>query len=259
MAVNRVVESLLKRDRLVVLAGLIVIIALAWGYLISLAAPMNDMQGDMSGMTQLRSWMTADALLTFGMWAAMMIGMMSPSATPMILLYARVCRKQAGGAQPFVPTGVFFLGYIAVWVAFSAVATLLQWGLEQAALLSPKLVSASPLLGALILIAAGVYQWMPTKGACLRHCRSPVEFLATHWRSATRGAFVMGLEHGVYCLGCCWALMLLLFVGGVMNLLWLAAIAVFVLVEKATPFGTVVSRVGAVLFIVAGAAILVAL
>lgn len=256
MTLDGAVENLLRRDRLVVLGGLITITVLAWVYLMTIAAQMNEMGGDMAGMAQLRSWMAVDFLLMFSMWAVMMLGMMVPSATPVILLYARVCRRQSNGGQPFAPTGAFFMGYITVWIAFSIAATMLQWGLEQAALLSSMMVSISPLFGGLVLIAAGIYQGMPYKKACLRHCRSPVEFLSTRWRPGVRGALVMGLEHGLYCLGCCWALMILLFVGGVMNLLWVATIAIFVLVEKVAPFGRVVGQVGAVLLVLGGVVVI---
>lgn len=252
MALDRAIERLLKRDRLVVLGGLIAVTALTWVYLFAIAAEM----GGIAGMAQLRPWTALDASLMFIMWAVMMIGMMVPSATPVILLYARVCRRQSNGEQPLVPTGAFTMGYITAWAAFSIAATALQWGLEQTALLSPMMVSTSSLFGGLVLIVAGVYQWMPYKNACLSRCRSPIEFLSTHWRAGVKGAFVMGLEHGLYCLGCCWALMILLFVGGVMNLLWVAAIAIFVLVEKVAPFGRVVGQVGAVLFVLAGLAVI---
>ena len=171
----------------------------------------------------------------------------------MVLLYARVLRHQAKHSKPLIPTGAFLGGYIAVWTLFSAAATALQWGLEQAALLSPMMVSTSVTLGGLLLLAAAIYQWTPTKDACLKRCRSPVWFLSGIWRDGSGGAFKMGLEHGAYCLGCCWALMLLLFVGGVMNLLCVAAITVFVLAEKVLPWGRLIGRFGSLLLGLAGA------
>ena len=258
MTLDAATEKLFKRDRLITLGGLIVITALAWLYLQALAAEMNDMRSmdGMAAMARLRPWTATDAWLTFVMWAVMMVAMMAPSATPVILLYARIYRGRDDERQPLAPTGAFFLGYIAVWIAFSLAMTALQWGLEQMALLSPMMTSASPVFGGLVLIAAGVYQWLPAKNVCLGHCRSPVHFLSTHWRAGAPGAFRMGLEHGVYCLGCCWVLMILLFVGGVMNLLWVAAMAVFVLVEKAAPFGRMAGRAGSILLIVGGIAVL---
>jgi predicted metal-binding membrane protein len=148
-----------------------------------------------------------------------------------------------------VPTAVFLAGYLTVWTAYSAAATLLQGALLEAALVSPMMVSTSPALGGGLLLAAGAFQWTPLKRACLNHCRSPLSVIMTQWREGTKGAFVMGLRHGSYCAGCCWILMALLFVAGVMNLLWVAAIAVFVLVEKAAPQGVWIGRAaGAAMF-----------
>jgi predicted metal-binding membrane protein len=255
MSVALAVETLLKRERLVVLAGVVVVAALAWLYLIELATAM----GGMADMMALKSWTLTDGALMFVMWAVMMLAMMLPSAAPMILLYALVWRKQRIEGSAYAPTGAFAAGYVAVWAAFSLLATALQWGLEQVALLSPAMVATSSLLGGAILIVAGVYQWTPYKHACLSRCRSPIYFLSRHWRSSTGGAFVMGVEHGAYCLGCCWVLMALLFVGGVMNLLWIAAIAFFVLIEKLLPHGNLVGRAGGLAMIGAGIAIIFAI
>ena len=253
MSVALAVETLLKRERLVVLTGVVIVAALAWLYLIELAA------AGMADMMALKPWTLTDGALMFVMWAVMMLAMMLPSAAPMILLYALVWRKQRIEGSAYAPTGAFAAGYVAVWAIFSLLATALQWGLEQVALLSPTMVATSSLLGAAILIAAGGYQWTPYKHACLSRCRSPIHFLSRHWRSSTGGAFVMGVEHGAYCLGCCWALMALLFVGGVMNLLWIAAIAFFVLIEKLLPHGNLLGRAGGLAMIGAGIAIILAL
>ena len=199
----------------------------------------------MQSMMALRPWTTLDAIFMFLMWAVMMVGMMTPSATPMILLYAMVSRKRAKADSPLISTAAFFAGYLAVWSAFSAAATGAQWGLERAALLSPMMTSTSAVFAGIVLIAAGLYQWTSCKNACLTRCREPVWFLSRIWRDGTGGAFRMGLVHGAFCLGCCWVLMALLFVGGVMNLLSVAAITVFVLVEKVTPFGRGIARVAA--------------
>jgi predicted metal-binding membrane protein len=192
----------------------------------------------------------------FLMWAVMMVAMMVPSAAPMILLFAAIHRKQRERGRGFAPVSAFVAGYIAIWSAFSLAATLLQWGLEQAALLSPMMVGTSPMLGGGLLVVAGLYQWTPLKQACLRYCRSPIQFLSHGMRKGSGGAFVMGLEHGAYCVGCCWILMGLLFVGGVMNLLWVAAIAVFVLLEKVLPFGVLGGRVTGALLALAGLIVL---
>jgi predicted metal-binding membrane protein len=236
----------------VVLGSIAAVTALAWLYLVVMAAGMTSM----ADMARLRPWTGAEAVMMFIMWAVMMVGMMLPSATPMVLLYARVCRKSLDMAAP--DTGAFVMGYVAVWTLFSAAATALQWGLEQAALLSPTMTSASPFFAGMVLVLAGLYQWTPAKQACLSRCRSPVEFLSTHWRPGAGGAFAMGLRHGAFCVGCCWALMALLFVGGVMNLLWVALITIFILLEKVVPFGHGVGKTAGALLALAGLAVIVA-
>jgi predicted metal-binding membrane protein len=235
----------------VVLGSIAAVTALAWLYLVVIAGMTS-----MADMARLRPWTGAEAVMMFIMWAVMMVGMMLPSATPMVLLYARVCRKSLDMAAP--DTGAFVMGYVAVWTLFSAAATALQWGLEQAALLSPTMTSASPFFAGMVLVLAGLYQWTPAKQACLSRCRSPVEFLSTHWRPGAGGAFAMGLRHGAFCVGCCWALMALLFVGGVMNLLWVALITIFILLEKVVPFGHGVGKTAGALLALAGLAVIVA-
>jgi predicted metal-binding membrane protein len=165
----------------------------------------------------------------------MMIAMMVPSASPMILLFASLQRRRREQRKPFLPTGIFLAGYFVTWTAFSFIASLIQWGLHSAALISPMMISTSPYLGSVLLISAGVFQWTPWKNACLYHCRSPISFLSVHWREEKAGALIMGIHHGTFCVGCCWVLMLLLFVTGVMNLFWVAIIAAFVMVEKVVP------------------------
>ncbi len=170
----------------------------------------------------------------------------------MTLIYAGVARKADAQNTPLAPTATFVAGYIVIWTLFSVGATVAQWLLEQAALLSPMMVTTSPSLGAGLLIAAGIYQWTPWKNRCLRHCRAPAHFFAQHWRSGAAGGFRMGLERGAFCLGCCWVLMGLLFLGGVMNLLWIAAITLFVLLEHVIPFGDQGGRIGGAAMILLG-------
>ncbi len=245
-------EAILKRDRAAVLAALIGITALAWAYLFLLAADMPDM-GSAATTARPRPWSALDFWLMFLMWAVMMVGMMAPSAAPMILLFANVQRKSREKGGPFIPTGAFLSGYLIAWTAFSLAAAAAQWALDQTALLSPMMASASPWLGGALLIAAGVYQLTPLKNACLAHCRAPLHFISHHWRPGPSGALRMGAEHGAFCVGCCWALMGLLFVAGVMNLIWVAVIAGFVLLEKVAPFGPRAGRwSGALLIILAG-------
>ena len=245
-------RSLPRRNRFAILASLFGITLLAWVYLIVMALGMEEVSMNSSGMMRIRPWSGLDFLLMFLMWAVMMVGMMLPTAAPMTLIYAAVARKAAAQATPVAPTAVFVAGYIVMWSLFSVVATLTQWGLDQAALLSPMMVSNSSALGAGLLIAAGIYQWTPFKDACLQHCRSPAHFFSQHWRSGAAGAFRLGLEHGAYCLGCCWVLMGLLFLGGVMNLLWIAGITLFVLLEKILPHGALGGRIAGVAMILAG-------
>jgi predicted metal-binding membrane protein len=230
--------SLPRRDRTAILTGLLGVSALAWVWLVSRAQHM-----DMGGMLEIRAWSATDFALMLAMWVVMMIGMMLPSAAPMTLIYAAIGRKAAREGTPIAPTAAFVSGYVVMWSLFSVAATLVQWGLERAALLSPMMVSTSPLLGGALLVGAGVYQWTPYKDACLQHCRAPGQLIAERWRPGVLGAGRMGLENGAYCLGCCWGLMALLFVGGVMNLLWIAAITAFVLIEKLLPWGPAAGRV----------------
>jgi predicted metal-binding membrane protein len=181
------------------------------------------------------------------MWTEMMVAMMIPSAAPMILTFAAVQRKRRDRETPFVPTGIFLLGYLAAWTGFSVLAAIAQWILHAEALLSPMMVGTSPILGGALLLAAGVFQWTGLKHSCLAQCRSPLNFLLSDWRDGHWGAFRMGLKHGTYCIGCCWFLMALLFVAGVMNLWWIAIIAAFVLLERVLPKSLFVGRASGVL------------
>ena len=234
------IEAVLKRDRAVVLAGVVAVAALAWAYTVYLAQGSSNM--DMT-MAQLQSWSAADFGLMFLMWAVMMTAMMVPSAAPMVLLFATVNRRRREQQGPYVPTGVFLMGYVLVWSGFAAAATLANWGLHANSLLSSMAGgSTSAYLGGALLMVAGAFQWSPLKSVCLTRCRSPLGFLMSEWRDGTGGALKMGLRHGAYCVGCCWILMGLLFVLGVMNLLWIAALAAFVLLEKVAPGGRRFSR-----------------
>jgi predicted metal-binding membrane protein len=281
-------ETVLKRDRTVVVAALVLITALSWLYLVDMARDMAamdmsmpepsavepsaageamtmpaDADGASGGMTMdaamdmtaIESWTPTYFVAMFLMWAIMMVGMMVPSAAPMILTYAALARQKDGSQSPLVSTGAFTGGYLLAWTAFSLVATLLQWGLSSLALLSPMLVSTSPYLGGGILIVAGLYQLTPYKNACLVHCRHPVQYFMAHWQKGRAGALRMGLHHGIYCVGCCWFLMMLLFFGGVMNLVWIAAITVFVLLEKVIPRGELAGLLTGIVMIVTGLAV----
>ncbi|QGZ94118.1 DUF2182 domain-containing protein [Terricaulis silvestris] len=272
------IERLLKHDRAITLAGLAALCVLAWGYILvgaglgksawemttlSLfphlqAAASPDMSAigmsgmDMGGMAMTTPWTPTVWALMAAMWWIMMIAMMTPSAAPTILLYARVHRHSLSGGQVqdrLAPTGAFAAGYLMIWLAFALVATALYWALEQAGLVSALFMgSQSRWLSGGVLIVAGIYQLSPLKNMCLSHCRAPAAFLSRHWRPHASGALRLGALHGAYCVGCCWMLMALLFVGGVMNLVWIAALAALVLVEKVLPIGKWVGRgAGAVL------------
>ena len=250
-------RTLLRQDRIIVLSALALITALSWAYVASLASDMQNMEmaTEMS-MPQMQAWSVTDFALTFVMWVVMMVAMMTPSAAPMILLFAGVNRSRREQQVPYVPTSVFLLGYLVVWAAFSVLATAAQWGLHTVSLLSPMMVSTSPVLGGVLLLVAGIYQWTPLKHACLSKCRSPLGFVLNEWREGRWGAFLMGLKHGSYCTGCCWSLMALLFVAGVMNLLWVAAIAGFILLEKLAPAGQRMGQAAGVLMIAGGVVLL---
>ncbi len=250
----------LRRDRAIVGAALLAIALVAWLSLFHLSATMPGMdRADMPGMAMPRvhTWDPVDVVLLFVMWAVMMIAMMVPAATPMILTFAMVQRQRQAQDRASVPTVVFLLGYALVWTAYAAVAALAQWRLHEADLLSAAMASTSTRLGGALLLVAGAFQWTPLKQACLAKCRSPLSFVMTEWREGRAGAFVMGMRHGAYCVACCWALMALLFVAGVMNLLWVAGLAVFVLAERVLPGGLVVGRIAGALLLVAGVVVLV--
>lgn len=247
----RLLEHLLRRDRLVVVVGLVAVATLAWTYLAIGAGMDIEMMVEMPDMAPM-SWTPVYASLLLAMWWVMMIAMMVPSAAPTVLLYAAIKRKERAPAAA-MEAWVFLAGYLAIWAGFSLVAVLAQWLLEHAGLLSMAMASTSAVLGGVILLAAGLYQFTPLKTACLRYCQSPLLFLSQHWRPGKMGAFGMGLRHGGYCVGCCWFLMALLFVSGVMNLVWIVGIAIYVACEKLLPLGRRLSQVAGVALILSGA------
>jgi predicted metal-binding membrane protein len=261
------ITTVLRRDRAIVLSAIVIITALAWAYILWLAANMNmgigssmetsmgKIMGDMGAMLKptFRPWSVADFAFMFVMWAVMMVGMMLPSVTPMLLLYAKIGRKTADG-RPLAATGWFVAGYLLAWTGFSLAAVVAQWQLSRLALITPMMSSASDLFGGLLLVAAGLYQWSPLKDACLTHCQSPLGFLLSRggFRTSPLGSLRLGAEHGSLCVGCCWVLMALLFVGGVMNLLWIAGLAIFVLTEKIIPTGRLIPRLAGAVMAAAG-------
>jgi len=245
-------RNLARRDLILLLGALGALVSLSWWYLINMANGMTSGMAGMSDAMGIRPWSRADFLLMFAMWAVMMIAMMVPTAVRSVLIFARISAKAATRGRTLVSAYWFTAGYVIIWTLFSVVATTLQWTLDQAALLSPMMVSSSSYLGALLLITAGLWQMSPVKDTCLLHCQSPAMYLATHYRPGISGGMNLGMRHGLYCLGCCWLLMGLLFVGGVMNLLWIAAIMGFVLIEKLLPATLRASRLGGWAMISAG-------
>ncbi len=250
---NRLLSNAVTSDRAIVGLSLAGITALGWLYLIVEADKMSRMDESMA-MPHMMSWDASYLGFLFVMWSIMMVAMMVPSVTPMVMMFTTVNRKRRESDRTdLVPVGVFVSGYLIAWMAFSAAAAVAQWTLHAAALVSPMMTSSSTILGGALLIAGGIYQWTPLKYACLIHCRTPMSFLMTSWRPGRTGALVMGLHHGSFCVGCCWVLMALLFVAGVMNVLWVAAIAAFVFIEKVAPRGDLLGRVAGVLLVAAGA------
>jgi len=251
------VEGVLRRERAIIAAALAAVTLLAWFYIWHGAG----MGMPALAMTRLSFFphlenevpgeMPAALPLVVAMWWVMMIAMMTPSVAPLVLLYGRVVRHHAAQGRPGVPSFFLLVGYLAVWLLFSIAASLAQNALQPAGLISSMMLwSKSAWLSALVLALAGAYQLSPLKRACLAQCRAPVQFLTNHWRPGRSGAFLMGVQHGAYCVGCCWLLMALLFVGGVMNLVWIAALTLIVLVEKISPHGQVFGNLAGALLIV---------
>lgn len=247
-------DKALNRDRVVVLAALAGVVALAWAYLAytAVAQPAMDMDAVAMAAMPPPDWDAGYFAATLAMWMVMMVGMMLPSAAPAVLLFDALRRQGEGAHRGHGTTALFAGGYLIAWSAFSIFATTAQWALGSAMLLSAMMSSRSDVFAGLLLVVAGAYQFTPLKTACLSQCRSPADFLVRHRRPGPFGPVRMGLQHGLQCIGCCWALMALLFAFGVMNLLWVAALAIFVFIEKLASAGRLVGRVAGLLMISAG-------
>ncbi len=264
--IETLIEKALHRDRTVTASAIAVIALIAWTYIILLSRQMSVSMAAMSDMAAMGmampepAWDASRLALTFLMWAVMMVAMMLPSAAPFILLYARVGRSAAADGVVFAPTFWFAVGYVLAWAGFSAFATLAQFALSQAALITPMAALTSRWLAAGVLLAAGIYQWTPLKDGCLTRCRTPLSFIQSRggFKREAAASVRLGLLHGLYCIGCCWMLMALLFVGGVMNLLWIAALAILVLLEKLLPAGLWVARLAGAGFVAAAVWLLLA-
>ena len=230
--------TLSSRDRWIVYAGVFFVSAIGWAYMAYMAWAMENMHLVDMWMPPrggARPWTGYDFWMLFAMWAVMMVAMMTPSVIPMVMLYATVNKGKREKGLPYAPTFIFLGGYLGAWTIYSLGATIVQYPLHESGLLNPMMNSRSYLMSGAILVVAGIYQWTPIKDACLHECRSPLSFLMTSWRDGNFGAFKMGLHHGLYCVGCCWALMAILFSVGVMNMLWVVLLTVFVLLEKVLP------------------------
>ena len=253
---DRGIDATLRHDRWVTVGSLAAVVVVAWLYLWHTTTAMDQAAMAMPGMPGMSEAPHATDAATFVlalvMWTVMMAGMMLPGVAPTVLLYAAMVRKNGARGTVLPGVWIFASAYLLVWAGFSVAATVLQTLLQHASLLTPTLAAASTRVAALALIVAGAYQLTPLKRSCLARCRNPLEFFMTRWRAGSGGAFAMGLEHGAYCVGCCWALMLLLFVAGVMNLAWVALIAAFVFVEKLFPAVRLVSPVASTALMIAG-------
>jgi predicted metal-binding membrane protein len=230
-------SPLTARELTAVAGGLAGVALAGWAYMAYMAWAMSNMDKVDMWMPPLVAapWTAGDLLMLFVMWATMMVAMMTPSASPMVVMFATLNRKRRTSGQPYTATFVFVTGYLVAWTAFSVLAALVQWPLHASGLLDPMMHSRSYLMSGVVLMVAGLYQWTPLKDACLTSCRSPLAFLMTEWREGTAGGLVMGIRHGSYCVGCCWSLMLVLFAVGVMNMLWVLLITGFVVIEKVLP------------------------
>ncbi|HEX6137828.1 MAG TPA: DUF2182 domain-containing protein [Casimicrobiaceae bacterium] len=249
-SLDAAVAALPRRDRILIVGCILALALLAWGYLVHVERQMASAAAH-AAMGMAMDMPAESLLFLFGMWSVMMLGMMAGPAMPMFLLFAATHARRGASRLP-TATLLFGLGYAGVWIAFSGAAAFAQWALHEAAMLTPAMATQSPRVGAAVLIAAGIYQLTPLKATCLVRCRSPLGFLMTAWRDGSFGALRMGLRFGSWCVGCCWALMAVLFVVGVMNLLWVAALMVLVLIEKTGPAGIAVSRGAGIIAIGAG-------
>ena len=228
-------------ERWTLIGAVTAVTASGWGWMLYMEWMMRDMMRGGSSIAWMPppagvgGWSGYDFWMLFAMWAIMMVAMMTPSAVPMLRMYRVVQRNRSRQTLKIVPWMIFLVGYLASWTAFSAVISVVQWPLHEWGLLDPMMDSRSQLFSGILLIVAGLYQWTPWKDACLTLCRTPMQFLLARWKDGQAGALQMSFEHGLYCIGCCWALMLVLFAVGMMNMLWVAAITLFVIVEKALP------------------------
>jgi predicted metal-binding membrane protein len=257
--------AVLRRDRVAILAAIAVMTLLSWSYLVWLSADMNREGMDMTGLRMIPSgmglmvpahmpWGAMEFGFVFAMWTVMMVGMMTPSAGPIFVMYDRIGRQSKASGRPLAATAWFAFGYFVVWIAFSLFATLLQWVLERSALLDFTMASTSNIFGGIVFIAAGLYQWTHLNELCRVECQRPFAFVMRHggYRRDAMGSVMLGLRQGAYCVGCCWALMALLLVGGVMNVLWIALLALLAFLERVVFKGQLIARLAGIVLIAGG-------
>jgi len=266
MSISKLFNSDLHSDRLIVTALLVAVTIASWLFVLNgggMGMPAHKMTsldlaygGGMRMPLEMATWTVGYAVVIYFMWWIMMIAMMLPSASTAILLFSRAHHKKTEIVRSYLPAIVFASGYLTAWAGFSVLATGAQWFLEDASLLNKMMATTSPIFGGGLILVAGLWQFTPWKYACLRHCRSPLTFLMTRWRPGLTGAFVMGMDHGAFCLGCCWFLMALLFFGGIMNLWWIGGLALYVLAEKLMPAGHRLGYGLGILLIIWGLAII---
>jgi predicted metal-binding membrane protein len=255
-----------RRDRAVIVLAIALVTALVWSYLFWLSADMEMGGMDMTGLRMIPSgmglmmptampWRVMEFGFVFAMWTVMMVGMMTPSAAPMFLMYARVGRQAQARGRPLSATVWFAIGYFLVWIAFALFATSVQWALERTALLDFTMATTDNVLGGLVFVAAGLYQWTRLNDLCLTECQRPFEFVMRHggYRRDVSGCIALGFRHGAYCVGCCWALMALLLVGGVMNVLWIVLLALLAFLERVTSMGRLIARLAGIVLVAGGA------
>ena len=241
-------DKYLSNDRLIILTAIAFVSAIAWMHM----AEMYFKSASAISGHSMQHWNVSTFSSYFTMWIVMMIAMMLPTAGPMILTFSTISRGQRQKKQPYVNTSIFILGYIIVTIGYSIPATILQWWLHSHAMLTYLGASSSYILSGILLSIAGLYQWSNLKHVCLRFCRNPFNFLMGNWRMGRAGALYMGLKHGLLCTGCCWALMALMFVGGVMNLIWMVVITAIILIEKVIPRGDLFAKIAGVVMILCG-------
>jgi predicted metal-binding membrane protein len=262
--------AVLRRDRIVIVLALTLLTALAWSYLLWLPVDMGMGEMDMGGMDMgfrmissgmglmvpaHTPWLPIEFAFVFVMWTVMMVGMMTPLALPMFLMYARVGRQTEEHGRPLAATAWFATGYFLVWTAFALLITSTQWVFERAAMLDFKMASTSTVVAGLLAVAAGSYQWTKLKDICLAECQTPFAFLIRHggFRRDAAGCLMLGLRLGAYCVGSCWLLMTLLFVGGAVDVPWIVLLALLILLEEVTSFGRQIAPAAGVILVAAGA------